>query len=100
MNKSLLLVSAGLLATALSAGVYADQDKDAKRCEHHKKGSYMTRLDTNKDGVVSREEYVANAEKRFSKLDANNDGMIDKDEMKNKHMKHKKDKNRKMDDKS
>jgi len=43
-------------------------------------------LDTNKDGVVSLDEFtarfIARAEKRFIKIDTNKDGVIDKDEMK------------------
>ena len=37
----------------------------------------MARLDTNGDGVVDREEYRAQAMRRFDRMDANKDGKID-----------------------
>lgn len=45
--------------------------------------------DTNKDGVVSKDEFMAKhqqrAEKMFSKLDANKDGKVDEAERKSMH---------------
>jgi Ca2+-binding EF-hand superfamily protein len=38
-------------------------------------------LDGNADGVVSQDEYLAAARKRFTRLDKNGDGFIDADEM-------------------
>jgi Ca2+-binding EF-hand superfamily protein len=38
-------------------------------------------LDTNGDGVVSQAEYLAAAQKRFTRLDKNGDGFIDSDEL-------------------
>ncbi|WP_036302217.1 EF-hand domain-containing protein [Methylotenera sp. L2L1] len=47
------------------------------------------KADTNNDGAISRDEFMAKhqarAEKMFSKLDANNDGKIDADERKAAH---------------
>ncbi len=39
------------------------------------------RMDTNGDGVVSQDEFLAAAKSRFAKLDKNGDGFIDADEM-------------------
>lgn len=48
---------------------------------HHGPGRRLLRLlrdaDTNKDGVVTRDEAMAAAEKRFAGLDRNKDGVID-----------------------
>ena len=46
----------------------------------------LSYLDTNKDGNISKEEYLSgdknNTEKTFKHLDANNDGQLDKSEQK------------------
>ncbi len=47
--------------------------------KHHKCG--MFRADTDKDGKVSREEFMQQSERKFDKKDMNKDGFIDKDEM-------------------
>lgn len=41
----------------------------------------VKRLDANGDGVVSQDEYLAAARKRFTRLDRNGDGFIDADEL-------------------
>jgi hypothetical protein len=41
--------------------------------------------DTNKDGLISKEEWVAKGDKMFSEIDANKDGKISEDEMKAHH---------------
>ena len=46
----------------------------------------LSYLDANKDGNISKEEYLSgdknNTEKTFKHLDANNDGQLDKSEQK------------------
>jgi Ca2+-binding EF-hand superfamily protein len=39
------------------------------------------RLDTNHDGMVSRDEYRAQVAERFDRLDTNHDGFLDQAEM-------------------
>lgn len=87
MKKSLLLFSTGVLASVLSLGAYAG--KDGEHCDYHKKGGHMAKMDTNDDGMVSRDEFVAVAGTHFDQLDTNGDGVIDKEEFKQKHMMHK-----------
>ena len=41
----------------------------------------VQRLDSNGDGVVSQDEYLAAAKKRFAHMDRNGDGFIDADEL-------------------
>ena len=72
-------ISALLLAISLSFGFsqlsLADHHEDGgKHCSRHHK---MQDADTNKDGAISRDEFMAGhqamADKMFSKMDANND---------------------------
>ena len=44
-------------------------------------GNPMMRADANGDGVVTREEYLAQAGQRFDRMDLNHDGKIDQSEM-------------------
>lgn len=79
-------ISQILMMLALTLGVgqiaVAEQNVvDGKHCEHKHS---MQDVDTNKDGVISREEFSAahqaRADKMFAKLDTNNDGKIDQAE--------------------
>jgi hypothetical protein len=49
---------------------------------------HVARLDTDKDGKVSRQEYLARQSEAFSKADANGDGFVTPDEMAARHEKH------------
>ena len=72
MNK--LLLSAIAVTTILASGVQAG---------HHegKKGMMFEKMDTDKDGKVSRAEAMQKATERFEKADANKDGYITREEM-------------------
>ncbi len=37
-------------------------------------------IDTNKDGAISKDEFMKQGEERFKRMDKNNDGKIDKSE--------------------
>jgi len=54
----------------------------------HAVAHIVRHLDTNNDGVVSQDEYLAAAKKRFSRLDKNGDGFIDADELPAHHWAH------------
>lgn len=45
-------------------------------------------LDTNGDGVVSQDEFLAAAQKRFARMDKNGDGYIEADEVGSRHWAH------------
>lgn len=45
------------------------------------RGGGMMRADTNGDGVVTREEALAQAAQRFDRMDLNHDGKLTADEM-------------------
>lgn len=53
---------------------------------------HMQQMDSNGDGNISKQEFLANCEKRFTKMDSNNDGQIspqEREQMKAKMMQHK-----------
>lgn len=79
-------ISALFVAMSLALGFsqisFADHHEDGgKHCTRHHK---MQDADTNKDGAISRDEFMAGhqamADKMFSKMDANSDGKIDEAE--------------------
>lgn len=45
------------------------------------KGDRFSKADSNGDGVISRDEFLALAAERFSKMDADGNGTLSKDEM-------------------
>ena len=56
--------------------------------ERSGKGDRFAKIDTNGDGAVSREEFLAVAAERFSKMDADGNGSLSKEEMKSRRKKH------------
>lgn len=68
------------------------EGKDGKHEKHGKNGHNLHermffQQDTNKDGVVSREEWNASSDAHFKKLDVNGDGKITKEEAAEAHKK-------------
>ena len=55
-----------------------------KGCSYHKENKFK-KTDTNADGVISHEEFLAKAESRFKKMDTDGDGKVTKEEAKNHH---------------
>ncbi|WP_456380079.1 hypothetical protein [Thiolapillus sp.] len=43
--------------------------------------AFMQQLDSNKDGAVSKAEFLAPQEKQFADMDANEDGAVDRAEI-------------------
>ncbi len=98
--KKILMFTA--FATALYALPVLAQDGDASEKPRHerpdgphgekgKRGDVGQRMfdmhDTNKDGVVSKAEFLEHATKRFAEMDLNGDGEITKEEAKKAHEK-------------
>jgi uncharacterized membrane protein YebE (DUF533 family) len=91
------IVAIAALALGLTQVAYANHDGgDDKHCDRKKHG--MQDSDVNKDGVISKDEFMtshqARADKMFAKMDANNDGKVDqaeRDAMKAKMKEHHKD---------
>ncbi len=79
----ILAISSLLLGLAQTASAAHDgTDHDTMGSHHH---SWQD-ADTNKDGVISKDEFMAKhqerAEKMFTKLDTNKDGKVDAAERK------------------
>jgi len=71
----------------ITADEIAASPKAYERAEHVS-GRIVKRLDTNGDGVVSREEFLAAAKLRFAHIDKNGDGFIDANEIGQRHWAH------------
>ncbi len=50
-------------------------------------GKMMEKMDTDKDGKISKQEWQAHHESMFTQLDADKDGFVTKEEMKAHHQK-------------
>lgn len=83
MNRNLILAAA-LLALAPAAVFAAETDAPADRGA--REGDLFKRLDTNHDGVLTRDELQSRGAQRiarsFDKLDRDKDGMVTQEEMK------------------
>ncbi len=80
MRKVLLF---GILA-ALLVGTATLAVADGKSGDCPGKSSKMfEKKDANSDGVISKAEFVAHAEKKFAKMDTDGNGSLTKEEVKN-----------------
>lgn len=68
-----------------NGAISREERRDARSDRGHghgkRDGGMLRRLDTDKDGRISRAEFAAQAATRFARMDANRDGTIDKTEM-------------------
>ena len=79
MRKVLLF---GILA-ALLVGTATFAVADGKSGDCPRKSSKMfEKKDANSDGVISKAEFVAHAEKKFAKMDTDGNGSLTKEEVK------------------
>ena len=79
--------------TELSSGYVVAEGHGKGHGKCHGKRHKMKMMDSDGDGSVSKEEFMAHAEKKFSKKDKNGDGVLSAEEMKKmkKHGQHKSD---------
>ncbi len=72
MKTLSLITMASIVALSFSTVAFAEDKKHSKRMSggHH---MMAKKMDTNKDGSVSREEFQAHQNKRFAGVDGNND---------------------------
>jgi hypothetical protein len=83
-RKLIPLMAAALLLAAPAmtrAETSAAQNNQQGGNHHQQRDGFMKRIDTNKDGAISKDEFVAAQVERFSKLDKNSNGILTKDEM-------------------
>jgi hypothetical protein len=88
---ALLCTTSPLLAAGTTSGhasvgkpvvTHIAKKAGKKAAKAGKKGDFLSAADTNKDGVVSHDEFFAAMDKHFKKLDKNNDGKLTADEVK------------------
>lgn len=82
MRKILALSAMALILSPVA--VFADEEEVKHRPENIEK--FMERMfdknDKDGDGVISKEEFLANAEEKFKGMDKDGDGKLTKDEAK------------------
>lgn len=76
--KKFVTLGAAFVALAITAPVSAAPSSEGSV---QLSPAQMQRLDTDKNGAVSRSEYQAFMEESFAKLDANGDGHLSKNEL-------------------
>lgn len=82
--KKLLMLTAAVLALQALPALAQDGGPDGGK-KHHRGEKFFEMQDTNKDGVISEDEALANAKKRFGEMDGNKDGKITKEEAQTHH---------------
>ena len=76
-----LLFAAALAGTMLGSAAFAGQAAPEGGPGGRGGGGMMMRADTDGDGMISRAEFMAQADARFARMDKNGDGVITADEM-------------------
>jgi hypothetical protein len=84
--KKTNLVALGLSVALMSAAALA-QNTATTADVHHGHGDHFKKADTNGDGFISKDEFLARSGQRFDKLDGDKDGKVSQDEMKAAHEK-------------
>jgi Ca2+-binding EF-hand superfamily protein len=76
-----LLLAAALAGTMIGGAAVAAQSDGQDTGQNGGRGGMMMRADTNGDGMISRAEYMAQADARFARMDKNGDGQLSGDEL-------------------
>lgn len=72
-------VCLGLFVGLMALSAYADGHKQSERGSQ--RGERFAAADADGDGVISKSEFMALAEKRFDKMDTDGNGALSKAEM-------------------
>ena len=91
MKPLALIASTFLLSLtvfSVQAGDHGDDKSGKIKKKHHSHmAARIKKADTNEDGKISRDEFLAHAEQRFAKMDTNGDGFVTAEEGKAAHKK-------------
>ena len=68
--------------TLVSTAVYASSDGKGYQGHKHQGHKKFSLMDTNNDGLLSKEELLSFHEQRFTLIDADGDGLVSKNEIK------------------
>ncbi len=79
--KKLILTFAALISLCLSGCSHYGKSHEHKK-SHHKHDQMWDKMDANKDGGVTKEEFDKAHSEMFTKMDADKDGKITKAEKK------------------
>lgn len=82
MKKMIALGLAALVLNVTPAMAETAPAPDKKPDEKPYKSRMFEENDTDKDGKVSKQEFLIGSEKRFAEIDTNKDGFLTMDEMK------------------
>ena len=85
--KKLITLTALAFVFSVPYAVAEDGAQDHSKRPGHKMGGMFAEKDLDKDGAVSKSEFLKAAEKRFSTIDSNGDGKITRDESRAHHKK-------------
>lgn len=77
--KKLLALTALAAIMFAAPNAYADHHGDGGKMQKHKGGMFQ-KLDTDGNGEVTKEEFSAFHDKKFSDMDADGNGVVTKDE--------------------
>lgn len=83
MKKLIALSVVGLFALP----ALAEEGPGGPKGMHKGAGHFIEKVDSDKDGKVSRAEFQAKGDAMFKEADSNNDGFITKDEAEASHAK-------------
>lgn len=78
---SAVVLSVSLLGVPALADGHGNHGDNSGESQKGSKGDRFARADSNGDGVISRDEFMALASQRFSKMDADGNGSLSVDEM-------------------
>ena len=81
--KKIMMLGAAILALQALPALAQDGGPapEGKPPMHHGPGKFFDKLDADKDGSVTEQEFLDVHKKKFAEMDANKDGKITKDEM-------------------
>lgn len=81
--KKIMILTAAVFALQAVPAFAEGGPKDGPK--HDRDGRFLEKVDANKDGKISLDEYLDIHKARFAEMDANKDGFVTKEEGKAHH---------------